>query len=180
MSAFEEAISFWGGIASIVALCITAVTGFVVLYRKGKAQRERELDELADLHKTMADRTKQATTQGKRQDLFAYHQSLFTRQRFNHVIWEIQISAYHIGSLMIFIVLYSLDANADYLADRAFGRFQAFRDHFGVSIFLFGLLLLVPNLLLRRRVNSSRRRLNVASLGLTDELAKFIDQAQSG
>ncbi|MCG9732384.1 hypothetical protein L1D44_21720, partial [Shewanella sp. Isolate13] len=73
-----QVISLWGGIASILALFGSLAGAFWVIIKKARLRNEEEEKKIELLRSNFSSRAKSATTQGKRMDLFIYHQTLFS------------------------------------------------------------------------------------------------------
>lgn len=175
MDSLTQFISFWGGIASIVALIITIVGGFWVMLKKFKERYKKELELLNDFRLAIAERAKAATTQGKRMDLYIYHQSILSAQRYSELIEEVRLSTIHIASFIFILFFASLDANANYYLDIAFGKGDLLYNNFGLIHILLNILLFYINISLRIQSNKNKRILNTLSNSLIDELDILIN-----
>ena len=170
-----EQISFWGGVASIVALLITLGGGAYFLYSKLKNWNSIELAQLESAQKQIQNRTRAATTQGKRMDLFMYHQSLFSSLRFRLLTLEVATASAHIMSLMIFFVFVTLDRNAQYAIDELF-PFANWRNNYGLHLAVFTLFMTATNAYARNLLMRQRRRLNVLSSSFIRELQDVVEE----
>ena len=78
MEAIERCVSFYGGLASLVALLLTTVGGaygaYVYITQKVKRRHQEEMNDITSIQTEMIDRIDAASTQGKRQDLFIVFQ----------------------------------------------------------------------------------------------------------
>ena len=79
-------VSFWGSIASIVGLSVTAAA---VAWSKIRKRIRRGIGRLENAQRKIVDKTTAAKTQGRRMDLFIYQQSIFSSLRFELIMCEI-------------------------------------------------------------------------------------------
>ena len=89
---FTNLVSFWGGIASIVTICVTAS---VLVWKTIRKRIDAYIEKLNGALKQITARASAATTQGRRMDLFAYQQSIFSSLRFELVMTEIGYWSIH-------------------------------------------------------------------------------------
>ena len=104
MEAIERFVSFYGGLASMVALLITLASAAYFYIKSLRAKHRAQMERLAQLKAEINKRIEAATTQGRRQDLFIYYQSVFSNRRFALTIYEIQVCAVHVVSVVVFLV----------------------------------------------------------------------------
>ena len=171
-AAITETVSFWGGVASIIALLVAIFGGFLWLYRRGQAARDREFKNLESIANSIAERTKKATTQGKRVDLYIYYESLFSQLRYSQLIWEIQITAFHIICAMLFLTSANVLPSGSLSSSTTLETW--IHANPWASRTLFAMYLIIFNLLMRIRINSQRRRLNALWLGFIKQLEGIV------
>jgi hypothetical protein len=171
----SEVVSFWGGVASLVAIAITLISGLIALYRMLSRSTQAELERLEKAQKELGERTKAATTQGKRLDLFIYQESIFSHLRFRLIILEISFATVAIVGVMFLVFVFTLDRNADYAIDHLVPFLSNWRDHYliiysvSVGLVLFGMVDT------SRRLRRERKRLNALSTTFISELGKIVE-----
>ena len=178
MSAIEQFVSFWGGVASLIALAMSLLAAFFGLYRWGRKRRDAEIQELFLLKESIATRARAATTQGRRSDLFFYYQSLLSHRRFSHVVREVQVATLHIVSVVLLVPLLLNDQNADYYIDKITPPSAWIKSFFPYLTVIYILVTISGNWLLRYQLTMERRRLRAASSGLTDELRSYLAETE--
>ncbi|WP_345323337.1 hypothetical protein [Novipirellula rosea] len=169
-------VSFWGGIASILAVFATAVSFGLRLIRSASEKRAELNSELLQTTESIAERVRKATTQGKRQDLFIYYQSMLSQRRFSQTVMEINSAVYHIGCLILLIPLILYDARAEYYVDAIFGPTAYVRSWLPVWILVFAFAILLINYRLRTRVRARRKILQAMERGLVGELRSQLSE----
>ncbi|MGL1931377.1 MAG: hypothetical protein OCC45_06405 [Desulfotalea sp.] len=174
MESWAELVSFWGGLASILALFFTFIGGVIVLLKNSKAKYNSELKRLDLLKSRIANRAKSATTQGKRIDLFIYYQSEFKNRHFSQLVEEIQACTMHICSLIIFLLYYSLDANASYYIDLLVPFSTLFYDNYSSFLLTLFTVLALLNFVVRMQIIKQRDSLEVVTNTLAREFQNLI------
>ena len=174
MENLNQFVSFWGGIASLVALALTLAGGFFAFLRWGHKRREAEFAKLAELRNTIADRARSATTQGKRVDLFVYYQSLLSNRRFSHTVREIQAATIHVISCAFAVVFLLKESDATYFSDQFLPPPAFMRDNYQYIMPVQLGILFVLNVLIRSKLAKEHRRLRHSAKGLTDELENYL------
>ena len=170
-----QTISFWGGIASIVALLMTLGGGVFALYSRLNKWNQAELDKLQQAQNEIANRTKSATTQGRRMDLFIYQQSMFSSLRFRLTLLEIAVSTSHVIGLILLFWIATLDLNADYALDHIAPSGSSWRNHYpllAAGTFVFVIFLNVDS---RRRLRNQRHKVTALSNTFVDELEELLE-----
>src|ERR1022692_4553988 len=147
-----DAVSFWGGVASLLAIAIALVSGLIAIYRMLSRSTQAEFERLEKAKKELAVRTKGATTQGKRMDLFIYQQSIFSSLRFRIITLEISVATLNIVGMLILIFVATLDRNADYAVDRLFPFGNNWGDYYSIIFFTSVVVVLIPIVDTRRRL----------------------------
>jgi len=171
----NQLISFWGGVASIFALFASLIGGIIVIIKKTRLRNENETEKLKQLKDKFSSRAKAATTQGKRMDLFIYHQTLFSSLQTSQLSGDMQRLGYLVFSMFIFFFMASLDGNADYLIDKIPGS-NGFVYNYYLTVFIFMTsLLFYMNFVLIKLARIHKKRISVMIDGLMDELQNTID-----
>lgn len=156
LNSIEQFLSFWGSVASIIALLVSVAGALIVYIKNAKKRYNSELEVLNNIQESFNQRASTATTQGKRLDLFIYYESRLSMMRFNELVEEIQLGVIHLISFLGWLFLASLDANSDYYLDRAFGSTGYFYDYFGLVFSLLTFLFVYINFSARKSIYKNR------------------------
>ena len=176
MNNYSEFVSFWGGVASIIALALTFIGFLVVFYKWGKKRREQEFAKLLSMRDKIARRTRDATTQGKRSDTFIYYQSILSSRRFSHALRELYVYFMHIVFVGYLYVYTQHQEDHIYIADRFFSEaskgivYENYHWIGAINIALFFIL----NVFLRVLINKERRRLESMSDAFVNEIEDVV------
>jgi len=157
-----EAIGFWGGLASIVALVVMGAGYFRgVLSRIREKQRENE-QRYSELEQEITFLTQKATTHQQRQDVYMYANSLLSNGRNLEMRIRITSGVLHIISFSVAAVAFAIIKYKD--------EFNYIDTESGVIIFKSGLGFLILGLLVA----------NTMLIRVTARLAKFNDSFYKG
>jgi len=111
MDGFWDSVSKLGGIASIASLFALVMGGVWSLFRKYREKRRDFEDFLRENRDSIKELSSNATTQGKRADLFMYHQSRVARMR--HDLLSLEIRHMFFGILIFLFILMALTVEKD-------------------------------------------------------------------
>lgn len=175
----NQMISFWGGIASIIALFGSIVGGFLLFLKKLKRKHKLESEKLWKIRDKFSDRAKSATTQGKRMDLFIYHQTLLSSMQSSRLSDELGRLAYFVFSISAIFFMASLDDNANYLIDRISGKNPFFYDNYLIFFFFTLAMIVISNLQLLRESNRHKKVMSAMTDGLLEQLREVIEPSKS-
>ena len=170
-----QTVSFWGGIASIAALALTLVGGVIALYSRLNKWNQKEFEKLQQAQNEIANRTKSATTQGRRMDLFIYQQSMFSSLRFRLTLLEIAVSTSHVIGIVLLIWIATLDLNADYALDHIAPSGSSWRNHYPLLFASTLVFIIFVNVDSRRRLRAQRRKVTALSSTFIDELEGLLE-----
>jgi hypothetical protein len=174
MNNLNDFLSFWGSLASIVALAITVLGGFVAFLRWDEKRRKKELAEFARLKELIAARARSATTQGKRLDLFVYYQSLLSNQRFAHIVREIRVASVHLIAALCWVFLSLRQTDALYYFDELWPTPQPYKTTLHYAVLIELVIFTGLNIRLRMRTAKEYRQLRESANGLVEELEAFL------
>ena len=169
-----DTISYWGSIASIVALGITVIGLFVAFLRWDEKRRKKELAEFARLKELIAARARSATTQGKRLDLFVYYQSLLSNQRFAHIVREIHVAFVHLIAALCWFFLSLRQTDALYYLDELWPIPQPYKTTLHYAVLIELVILTGLTIRLHMRTAKEYRQLRESANGLVEELEAFL------
>ena len=182
-----EFLNTYGSIASIIGLAIVISTILIRIEAWNRARRNEETLAFKAIEEAIASRAKSATTQGKRIDLFIYHQSLLSRARFRAIIAVVRFGVLFIVGTITLTEMWQMQINDTFYANASakylFGidaaKHEGFYLKYHYLVCVFASIAFLGVLVFRNAQEFRHyRRISAVETGLINELGETVLEDQ--